>query len=300
MTEKRGAFELHTKLFEPTEQEQSILRSQERIVSFEVLHPFGISEGRQSRVSVLEYSVGGQRDKVIWKRMGAGKGLTHTEALSLERRIFPYRETLMGYGWSVPPVFFHKAIEIEGEGQIFSYEKMVEGGDAGFMVANPKEPNFRKWFVVKTALSILAGHKLSELERVEILGKEVSRLPYGIDLKLENLVLSREGTLFFVDSFCPKELNAAGDWLTYSTKLDLLPVENLKAVTATREGTLLRLYRMAEQRWAKAGIETPRLRSDFLESITASDLPEQEKKAITAEVESNFPWLDKVYNERDV
>lgn len=290
----------HAELFEPTQKEREVLKNHEQFIDFKILPPFGISEGRQSRVSLLEYSANDKKERVIWKRMGAGKGLTHEEAQTLDGRLHSYRDTLTKYGWNVPNLFFHKVIDLESESQIFSYEKAIEGGDANIMVRNRKEPNFKKWHLLKSVLDTLSSQPSPDLKRIELLGKEVSALPYGIDLKLANVVLDREGKMFFVDLFCPKELDKNGNWATYLPKLDNLPEQNLKAVTATREGALLRMYRLAESEWASTGMTTEAIRNGFMEIMDAAPLFSDEKRLIMKEIEEGFPWLDAIYNERGV
>ena len=82
--------ELHADLYDlhaeqVTGAELQLLREHEPGVSFRVVDAAsaGLSQGRQSRVSVLEYVRKGATHQVLWKRMGAGKGLTADEATAL-------------------------------------------------------------------------------------------------------------------------------------------------------------------------------------------------------------------------
>lgn len=57
-----------------TAEELAILHEDEPSAEFRVVEA-DLSQGRQSRVSVLEYELGGESFQVVWKRMGAAKGL---------------------------------------------------------------------------------------------------------------------------------------------------------------------------------------------------------------------------------
>lgn len=294
-------YEQHVKtldLFRPSTEEMSRLQEHESRVLFEVLPPVGISEGRQSRVSILEYRVGDQSDRVLWKRMGAGKGLTMEEASDFESRLRPYRRELLNAGWNVPEIFYTAIVPIEGEHQIFSYERLVGRGDGDKMLANPEEPNFRKWHLLRRTAETLAGYR--SLPREKVADKEVSRLPHGLDLKLANVVLDDIGTLWFVDLFGPKDLEGS-TWRSYSKKLDSLAPDKLFAVCATREGMLLRMYRLAEKVWSAAGtIDPERLRSEFIQLLASLSLPDSEISFIADEIRADFPWLNELYEEKKV
>jgi len=74
--------ERHTDLYEQraeqvTAEELQLLKEHEPGLSFRIVgaDKAGLSQGRQSRVSILEYEQSGETHQVLWKRMGAGKGL---------------------------------------------------------------------------------------------------------------------------------------------------------------------------------------------------------------------------------
>src|SRR3989344_4681763 len=294
-------FKSHVELFQPVEKELAILKKHEHLVDFKLVPARGISEGRESRVSVLEYEVENQAQQVLWKRMATGKGLSLELATNLHDRLVPYKKELEAYGWTVPTLYYTEPIKLENEAQIFSYEELITGGDGEFMVANREEPNFRKWFVIRSVLETLAEYPASALSRRKVVGQEVSLLPHGLDLKLANVVLNEQGKLYFVDLFGPKEISDDGHWLSYTSQLDSLPEENLLAVTATREGAILRFYRLAEKLWSQScDIEPAKIRTGFKEMLNNLVLPEIEKKFITSQLDSNFSWLDEIYSERQV
>lgn len=277
------------------------LKQHEPLVDFKVVPYRGISEGRQSKVSVLEYQVEKQARRVLWKRMGAGKGLTPELVAGLHERLRPYKASLEQYGWNIPMLYHTQPVKLEQESQIFSYEELITGGDGEFMVANREEPNFRKWHLLRTVVETLANYPTAALQHRSVAGQTVSQLPHGLDLKLANLVLNESGRLYFVDLFGPKELTASGQWLSYTKQLDALPEENLLAVCATREGTLLRFYRLAEQLWQeRCGMNPIQLRQGFTQILRATALPEAESQFIIAQLAANFPWLDGLYSERQV
>ncbi|MGI9032998.1 MAG: hypothetical protein ACR2HY_04840 [Acidimicrobiales bacterium] len=258
----------------------------------------GLSEGRQSRVSILEYERAGQTHQVLWKRMGAGKGLDEGEATSFNARLRPYRQSLARAGWRLPKLLYTRVAELPDEHQILAYEQFIAGGDGEKLLASPAEPNFRKWFLMSEVVRRLYDYPEDQLNRTNVSGREVTRLPHGLDLKLANVVLEA-GTneMYFVDLFGPKELDARGQWLSYSPKLDTLPPANLMAVTATREGALLRCWRLAERHWADGYKAPEELRADFMAALSELSLPADELSLVRSEVEAGYPWLDKLYRE---
>jgi hypothetical protein len=299
MTEK--ILKLHSELFKPNSAELKLLNEHENI-KFEIIPSADIiSEGRQSRVSILEYQVGSDRRRVLWKRMGAGKNLTEDEACRFKSRLGPYRADMIRCGWKVPVLFYTTVVKCDNEFQIFSYEQFIPGGDGEKMILNPKEPNFRKWFLLRRVVEILATYSPADIKKFKIDGQQLSLLPHGLDLKLANVVLDANGNLFFVDLFGPKELDERGEWLTYSDKLDSLPQKNLLAVCATREGALLRLYRLIELKWITAGgPDMDRLRDNFFNLLNNSRLPQNEIDFIVQEVRNDYPLLDRVYSEASI
>lgn len=189
---------------------------------------------------------------------------------------------------------------MQGEHQIFLYEQFIPGGDGEKMYANQEEPNFRKWYMIEEIIGTLARYPENALSRQSVAGEEVTKLPHGLDLKLANYVLE-QGTndLYFVDLFGPKEIDTSGQWRNYSPKLDSLPEENLMAVCATREGAILRCWRLAEQHW-NSGRSSGKLRGEFIERLQVSALPAGERDFISGEIGQNFPWLNALYWERSV
>ncbi len=294
-------FKIHTELFYPDREELGILGKHENI-KFSIISGEGlISQGRQSRVSILEYEVDNFKQKVIWKRMGAGKGLTFVEADELRLRLAPYRDEIIKCGWMVPVLFYSEVVNCGDEFQIFSYEQFIPGGDAEKMVLNPQEPNFKKWFILRKVSNIIASYPIQEIKPTEIIGREVSLMPHGLDLKLANLVLDEAGQLFFVDLFGPKELGRDNSWRNYSPKLDSLSQEKLIAICATVEGSLLRLFRLIEEKWADiGGLTSDKLRSDFIEMINSSGLSRKQVDFIRDEITDNYSWLDSIYKEESV
>ncbi len=177
-------YQSYSERFRPTEAELEAHRQLEQFVEFKFVETTGISEGRQSRVSVMEYEVGGESFKVLWKRMAAGKHLDEGEAGLMDGMLMPYRGELIKQGWNVPETFFHTPIKINGETQIFSYDQFIPGGDGEKMISNQDVPNFRKWFMIRRVIETLAGYDEAGLSRGIIAGEEVTLLPHGLDLKL--------------------------------------------------------------------------------------------------------------------
>lgn len=298
MDTQENLFKLHAEAFHLTPDEEELLQLHEPKIEFKVIPYRGLSEGRQSRISVLEYKTGNIMRHVMWKRMGASKNLTHEEASLLHSHIRPYKKSLEQYGWHVPTHFYTGVIDRVHGAQIFSYEKLIEGGDAEQLLINQEEPNFLKWAIIRKVLERLSDYPQKSLKNTTILGRAVTLLPHGLDLKPANIVLNENGSLYFVDLFCPKELDENGDWLTYNTKLDSLPEDNLRAVCASREGAILRFLRLSEKSWASGSIDiSSKLQGEFIEIITSLNIPRNEKDFLVKEIELEYPWLDQIYKE---
>lgn len=282
----------------PNKFEDKILRRDEFAAHYEVVTDLpDISEGRQSRVSVLRFKIGGESEElVVWKRMGVGKHLTKREAQFLHSRLRTYRRSLRTSGWNIPKLFHTHVAKVDMEWQVLSYEQFIPGGDADHMFKKANIPNYRKWFLIRTALETLAEYDQHLIGPTTIEGQQVTLLPHGIDLKLANLV-NDEGQVWFVDLFGPKELED-GEWVSYNSKLDHLSEERLKAVTATREGSVLRLFRLAEESWLESGsIQRETLQDNFEDVLEQSGIPEREATFIMDQIRSDYPWLDKLYSE---
>lgn len=296
----KSIFQEHAERWRPEQLELEALREHEPGIEFTIIAPRGMSEGRHSRVSILEYTGGGDTRRVLWKRMGRGKGLTESEVEHFQSRLRPYRQSLVDYGWSLPLLFHIQSVRGR-ESEIFSYEELIADGDTEHVLLDPAQPMFRKWWLLEQTLETLARYPDKSLKRERIAGQELSRLPHGLDLKPANLVLNRQNKLYFVDLFGPKEFDDQGDWMTYSPKLDTLPPENLKALCATREGAILRFYRLTEMLWQEreaVGVET--IREGFAKLLDSVGIPEQEQKFIRDELERDYPWLDRLYAEHKV
>ncbi len=294
-------YEAHAELV--TSEELQLLKEHEPGVAFTIVgaEEAGLSQGRQSRVSVLAYERGGEAFQVLWKRMAAGKGLDEAEATAMNDRLAPYRQALVTAGWQVPKLLYTRVGALPDEYQIFGYEQYIPGGDGEKLLANPNEPNFRKWFVLSEVIRTLYGYPAGSTHRGTVAGREVTQLPHGLDLKLANVVLEAPSNdLYFVDLFGPKELDEDGNWLIYSPKLDDLSPQSLRAVTATREGAILRCWRLAEEHWSDGYRTVEERRAEFLARLAQLGLPPAELSFIRSEVEAGYPWLDAIYREREV
>jgi hypothetical protein len=286
--------------FTPSAEELDVLAEHEPDIGFRVLTGVPITEGRQSRVSVLEYEHEDSTYRLIWKRMGAGKNLDGDEARVMRDSLAPYRRSLELSGWTIPKIFNATVVKTLDEFQIYSYEEFIAGGDGERMVADVAEPNFRKWYLIEKVLRLLLHYPEDQLRRGELHGRELTLLPHGLDLKLANVVLEKDtNQLYFVDLFGPKELED-DHWRIYSPKLDQLPPDNLQVVCATREGAILRFWRLAQRSWERDRSRRLGLRSEFLERLFALDPPDEEYRLIRSEIEAGFPWLNQLYQEHGV
>ena len=235
--------------------------------------------------------------------MGVGKGLTEAEAALMRSRLEPYKRSLETAGWHVPKLFHSRVVDIDGEAQIFSYEEFVSGGDGDKMIADVRQPNFRKWYLVEETLRRLYSYSETNTSRHLVAGEMVTLLPHGLDLKAANVVLEQgSDTLYFVDLFGPKELLGTPEpqWLIYNSKLDPLPAENLIAVCATREGAVLRFWRLARRLWETDRNLRDYLQPEFLDRLAALHPPDQELAFIRHQLTQGLPWLNNIYAERKV
>jgi hypothetical protein len=286
-----------------TDVERRFLQDHEPGVGLEPVELEGISQGRQSRVTVLGYDdPDGESRLVIWKRMGDGKRLARNEAEHMWERLPHYRQSLIDGGWYVPQLLFSTVVDVSAhESQIFSYEQFIPGGDGDNLLSAPAEPNFRKWHFVTEVLRVLYQYKPEALTSTQLAGRSLTLLPHGLDLKAANFVLERgSDRLYFIDLFGPKELDEDGNWRTYSPKIDPLPQDNLRAVCATREGCVLRFWRLARRLWEPEHERRGLLTDELLLRMESLGMPKAELDFIRAEIEAGFPWLDKLYSERSI
>ena len=299
-----------TDLNKPNVNELRQLKRQEPAASYEPIAVPGFSQGRQSRVSVIQFKVGDGYEPIVWKRMAAGKQLTEEEAVDLEPRIRTYRRSLRDHKWNVPKINHSHPLYVDNEWQIWSYDQYIEGGDGDFLIKNPDVPNYQKWHVLRTIIETLADYPTESLFRWKVKeGKTLTGLIHGIDLKLANIVSNRN-MVWFVDLFGPKEVEwtpvaiqgenstFTPSWVTYNTKLDSLNSQDLLILCATREGAILRLYRLAEQLWLKTGAsDLSDLRANFFKILKQVYLPLGEQELIRKEIESDYEWLNSIYSE---
>lgn len=256
-------------------------------------------EGRQSRVSALEIIKEDSVRRVIWKRCGVEKGLTKEESEQLCSRLLPYRETLKYYGWNVPNIFYSEVAPQKREYVIFSYEELIEAVDTERLFKDSATAHFERLAVLQKIITTLTNNQHQNLKQKNYAHRQFSQLPYGIDLKLANLILDKNGELYFVDFFGPKEMTENNTWRTYTTKLDSLSQENLAIVCATREGCILRMLKLA-LRHIPEKKEFATYTRHFVDIISLSSLPETEKEYILKELKGNFPLLSTVYDENKV
>jgi hypothetical protein len=285
-----------------TETERRFLAESEPAARLRPVEVGGMSQGRQSRVSVLAYGEDDEQHYVVWKRMGAGKYLTRDEATKMWERLGRYKGALDSLGWVTPAQYHSTVVDVSHtESQIFSYEQFVPGGDGDAMLADPDQPNLRKWHFVTEVLRVLYSYPAHCLDRKRIAGRTLTALPVGMDVKAANFVLERgSNRLYFIDLFGPKELDRKGRWLLYSPKIDTLPEENLRAVCATREGCVLRFWRLARRLWEPDRERRQSLTEGFFNQLLALDPPRDEVALIREEIDARFPWLTQLYSEREV
>lgn len=99
-----------------------LLEQVESLAEKEPITVVGISDGRQSRVTVLRFKFPQSEQLIMWERMGVGKGLSEAEASVVLERLRPYRRSLRDYGWNIPKLFHTHVAHVDKEWQIYSYE----------------------------------------------------------------------------------------------------------------------------------------------------------------------------------
>lgn len=95
-----------------TEAEVDFLAANEPLVDLVLTEVEGISQGRQSRVSVLTYPRDDELQYVIWKRMGVGKRLTRPEAAEMWVRLAHYKQSLESGGWAIPALLYSTVVDV--------------------------------------------------------------------------------------------------------------------------------------------------------------------------------------------
>jgi len=280
-------------------------------LSIDPSHQTGLSQGRQSEVYIITNHEGdptawaelGTNWVLVWKRMAVHKQLSHDEALRLQSSLRDYQNNLYQAGWRLPALFASEVINGDDGGfGIACAEQFIPGGDGEILLKDPSAPEHRKQALVEEVIMTLyAPHTHGDLPRRVLAGKEVSALPYGLDLKPANIVLIEpEDLLFVIDVFGPKQIGDDGQWLTYFSKIDSLPAQSLQAVTASREGAILRFWRLSEQFWAGDSMNLKERRAWMFDLLLAAGAPRQEVAFIADEISHGYPWLDEIYRESAV
>lgn len=264
----------------------------------------GISKGRQSFVQVLSFRFSHGEELVVWKRMGSGKGLSRGSTQSMLEQLRPYRRSLRNHGWNVPKIFHSHLSQEDDDHFVSSFDQYIRGGDCDHLIRNSQVPAYAKWHVIRTVIETLAEYDTESIFRTELDDGVYTCLPHGLDLKLANLV--SDGTqVWFVDLFAPKLLLGREDSHTsarfaiYDSHLDTLAENSLFKVTATREGAILRLLRLAELSWVGTGdITSEEFCHVALQILEESLLPRDEKRRVADEFDCKFAWLKSIYSEK--
>jgi len=210
----------------------------------------------------------------------------------LHEGLVEYQQSLMDSGWNIPKAIHGTVVELLGEHQIFWQEQFIEGGDGAVLLSDPQVPTCYKWHLVSEVMRTMYGYGHDAVRRHVFDGQELTALPHGLDLKPENVALQKyTDRLYVIDTFGPKLLDQDGEWLTYQPKLEDLPADSLRLVTATREGAILRFWRLASGCWDGSDDAA------FLELLRTSQAPPDEMAFIQNQISQGYPWLDRIYTE---
>ena len=256
---------------------------------YDGLHGTIIGYGKQSQVELLERDY--LKMPIIIKWMGVGKRLKYEETVNLHTHLFVYRDILERNGWSIPKLHEVIIYKAKRTAYISVYEEYIIGRSINEIIQDKSYAVNQKWELFGLLFSLLARQ---ESVTLTVGSKQLHRLPYGVDLKPDNLIIDDTGRIRLVDTFAPKTINDKGQWTSYSKKLEGLDEESLMAVTATREGIVLRFLRLAHVRspveYGKSEV-IQHLQDCLLEAGVSSG----ETEFIMDEVKSGYRWLNHLY-----
>ena len=284
-------FDLHTKLQLPTKWELSQLKQFEPYGQFEVReYPF--SYGSQAKIVLLDVQDNPTNRLVVWKRIAADKGLTKEEAVELKNGIYAFNADLKRCGWNVPTIYQIHVIKADGGYQLFSYEQFIEGLEGEHMLKNGAW-NFCKWSLLRQVTDQIAAYS-DLIPGVRFAGYELYQLPHAIDLRPANVVLDEQGIMWNIDFFTPKVINhETGELHIFNTKLEKLTQDKLLARESTREGILLRFFKLTEMMCQSISLD--KMREGFIDILDTSELPHAVKDFVSQQIQQNYPFLDKIY-----
>lgn len=245
-------------------------------------------QGSQSVVSVR-----GQRGTArVLKRAALGRKLTFQEAQLAVENLKIYRDELRVNGWTLPA---DSKARIVGGGkaiEVWIIERYVPGTD---LAALP----FREAVTSKAFTQVVNTIASSECRSSFIAfdgAPELSVMSYGVDLKPTNIIVhSQTGDGYLVDTFPPLNFTQRGTFAFYTPKLHKFTSDMLLAVCATREGSLLRFWRLLERRWNLDAESKRESREIFRETLTSADLSRREIEVILDQIAREYPLLDFYY-----
>lgn len=254
-----------------------------------------VRQGRQSDVTYVESWVTTPPSTYIWKRMAVGKGLTPEEARVQFSLLGTYRKQLKRLGWPTPEILYLSVRDDPSGSYIDAIEQFIDGVDSETLFTSRSTPDRLRWRVVDNVLSRMGGLRLHRLRRT-IGGVELHAMPCGVDLKPSNLVYCGDSDrICLVDTFAPQVFRM-DRVVDFTSKLTSFSPEMLLAVCGTREGALLRFWRLLESQWPVETImEFDRRREEFGARMKNNRISTRERKFIESQIRENYPWLDNIY-----
>ncbi|MEV6621283.1 hypothetical protein AB0M83_19115 [Amycolatopsis sp. NPDC051106] len=247
--------------------------------------------GRQGSQSVV--SVRGRRDGArVLKRAALGRGLTLHEANAAVANLSAYRDELAFSDWNIPAVAETTVVGSGNAVEVWAIEQYIPGGDIATL--GFRDSRIRKALLqVVNAVSLVASQlPLTAVDNVTTL----SMMPYGIDLKPSNIIVHpRTGLAYLVDTFPPLNFAENGSFAFYNSKVHRFSESMLMAVCATREGSILRFWRLLERQWNLGAADTLTMRQMLAEVLEESPMPHASVEIILGQIETNYPMLDLYY-----
>lgn len=236
-----------------------------------------IAQGKQSTVFVIQVAV---------KQIGIDKGLSSQEAQYLVAQLYYYRRVLTQRGWRLPELYLTRTKKYENETRLTIYEQYIPGPSLTSIIA--QQGMLQAIGHMASLLKLIYTDHATAMRHGSTL---LHRLDYGVDLKPDNVLLNKAtNQLYLIDTFAPKTIRKDGSWHCYLKKLDNLSPNKLMIVTATREGILLRLLRLAGVRQG-----TREYFAVLRLLCSLNTMSQSEYQFITSEISRNYTFLDSIY-----
>ena len=248
-----------------------------------------VMPGARSTVTLVDCFGPTGAELRIRKCLGGRMTLAQHEALALKDLFLQYRNELASAGWLIPALHDCAAGPAGTGWAIHSEEDFIAGGD-GARLMSSGQPWAAKVALLRRIVDLMSGYRVVHSAHAVWGGVRMAVLPHGLDLKPSNVVL-RGDDLFLVDHFLP--MIRHGD-----LSRDVAPARE-SLVCGTRQGALLRFFRLAEwallERGGDGRSAVARLRAEMVGLVRAAPLPSAERRYVQDQIVTGYPVLDAMY-----